>query len=130
MQPLTGLCLSLLAAGNTVPTISRFEASEIHMGSRFHVILYASDPEHAQTALHATFARIAQLDTMLSDYRSQSELNRLSRTAPAEQFVPVSSELFDVLRSAQWVSRNSDGAFDVTVGPLTRLWRRARCKKQ
>ena len=129
MQLLLGLCLSLLAADDLASTV-RYEASEIHMGTRFHVILYASDPQAAQTALRATFARIGQLDEMLSDYRSHSELNRLSRTAPSDRFVPVSSELFEVLRFAQSVSRHSDGAFDVTVGPLTRLWRRARRKKR
>src|SRR5262249_14068168 len=40
--------------------------------------------------------------------------------------VAVSSELFTVLTKAQEVSKKSDGAFDVTVGPVVRLWRLAR----
>ena len=125
-----GLCLVVVSAGGGRTTLRRYEASEIHMGSRFKVVCYAPEPDHAQIALGLAFGRIKTLDAMLSDYQSESELNRLSRTAPSDRFVPISSELSDVLRTAQWVSCRSDGAFDVTVGPLTKLWRRARRKKQ
>ena len=125
-----GLCLVLVGADSDRTTPVRYEASQIHMGSRFRVVCYASEPEHVRVALGLAFRRIAELDTMLSDYQSDSELNRLSRTAPSDRFVPISSELGDVLRTAQWVSCMSGGAFDVTVGPLTKLWRRARRKKQ
>ena len=62
---------------------------------------------------------------MLSDYRSDSELMRLCRQAGGDP-VHVSDELFFVLSRAQEVSRISDGAFDVTVGPVVKLWRRVR----
>lgn len=125
-----GLCLVLVGSDSDRTTPGRYEASEIHMGSRFRVVCYASEPEHVRVALGLAFRRIAELDAMLSDYQSDSELNRLSRTAPSDRFVPISSELGDVLRTAQWVSCMSGGAFDVTVGPLTKLWRRGRRKKQ
>ena len=40
--------------------------------------------------------------------------------------MPVSDDLWQLLRRADWLSRESDGAFDVTVGPVTKLWRRSR----
>jgi thiamine biosynthesis lipoprotein len=61
----------------------------------------------------------------MSDYLSTSELMRLCAKAGGNP-VKVSGSLFFVLSRAQEVSRHSDGAFDVTVGPVVRLWRRAR----
>ena len=125
-----GLCLVLFASDGEHTTLSRYESSEIHMGSRFRVVCYAAETEQLRNALALAFSRIAELDAMLSDYQSNSELNRLSRTAPSDRFVPISSELGEVLRTSRWVSCRSAGAFDVTVGPLTKLWRRARRRKQ
>jgi thiamine biosynthesis lipoprotein len=62
-----------------------------------------------------------RVDRLLSHYRRDSLLSRLNREA-AYGPVRVDPELFDVLeRSVRW-SRESDGAFDVTVGPLMRAW--------
>lgn len=69
---------------------------------------------------------MAELDAILSDYQPESELSRLSRTAGSGQAVPLSDDLWTVLRRSQDLAEASDGAFDVTVGPLVRLWRRAR----
>src|SRR5438093_666159 len=59
------------------------------------------------------------------DFRIDSELTRLCTGAGGPP-VRVSADLFVVLRRAQEVARNSGGAFDVTVGPLVALWRKAR----
>ena len=85
--------------------------------------------EKARQAARAAFARIAELDAIMSDYRPASELMQLCRKAGGEP-VHVSKELFFVLSRAQEVSRLSDGAFDVTVGPIVRLWRLARRSQQ
>ncbi len=63
---------------------------------------------------------------MMSDYDADSELSHLSATSPAERGVPVSDDLWRVLVRAQAISADTDGAFDVTVGPVVKLWRRAR----
>jgi thiamine biosynthesis lipoprotein len=99
------------------------------MGTQFKIVLYAPDEATAKTASRATFDRIAQLDGIMSDYRPTSELMRLCQKAGGNP-VHVSDELFFVLSKAQEVSRLSDGAFDVTVGPVVRLWRRARRNQQ
>lgn len=134
------LCLS-----STVParepaggTLARYSRSEVHMGVEFQVVLYADSQERAEQALTKAFARIAALDKTLSDYDPQSELSKLSETSasaagkPAADIPPVrvSDDLWTVLVAAQEISRASDGAFDVTVGPLTKLWRRARRLKE
>src|SRR5207245_2116736 len=61
----------------------------------------------------------------MSDYQATSELMQLCAKAGGDP-APVSEELFFVLSKAQEVSKLSDGAFDVTVGPVVKLWRRAR----
>jgi FAD:protein FMN transferase len=105
--------------------LERFEAVEPHMGTLFRITVYAPGPVAARAATGAAFARVKQLDEALSDYRPDSELMRLTRHAPAE-WVQVSKDLFHVLEVSQRLARDTDGAFDVTAGPVIRLWREAR----
>jgi len=95
------------------------------MGLAVRLVLYAPDEDRAKAAGRAAFARIRQLDACLSDWRVDSELNRLSASAGGAP-VPVSADLFTVLAAATEMARRSSGAFDATVGPLVALWRRAR----
>lgn len=115
----------LVAPATSEPALSRYAFVEPHMGTRFQIVVWAPDEATAAKAAKAAFDRIAGLDGIMSDYKPASELMRLCRQAGGDP-VPVSAELFIVLSRAQEVSRRSDGAFDVTVGPLVRLWRRAR----
>ncbi len=110
--------------------IARYEAAQRAMGSTFTIVLYAADDETARAGFEAAFRRIHQLDDALSDYDPLSELSRLSAASPTEQPVKVSDDLWRVLVEADRVSRASGGAFDVTVGPLTTLWRKARKDQQ
>ena len=120
---------SPLAAGlfafSAAIALHPYEAVEPHMGTLFRVKLYALDAAQAESAFRAVFNRIAELDNRLSDYKPDSELNRVCRTA-VQHPVRASPDLFRVLRVSEELSRDSNGAFDVTVGPLTRLWRDAR----
>jgi thiamine biosynthesis lipoprotein len=120
--------LSLAAAG-AEPPLTRFTFVEPHMGTRFRIVLYAPDEATARKAGRAAFDRVAALDSCMSDYKADSELMRLCAKAGGEP-VPVSDELFFVLSRAQELARRSGGAFDVTVGPVVRLWRRARRTQQ
>jgi len=105
--------------------LRRFEYAQIHMGMKVRIVLYAEDEASAERACVAAFKRIAELEDIFSDYRPKSELMRLCASAGGAP-VRVSDELFTVLEFAQKVSELTDGAFDVTVGPLSRLWRNAR----
>jgi len=108
---------------------ARFTFTEPHMGTMFKIVFYAADEPTANRATKDAFQRIAALDAMMSDYRPSSELMQLCQKAGGAP-VSVSEPLFFVLARAQEVSRLSDGAFDVTVGPVVRLWRRARKTQQ
>lgn len=108
--------------------LQRFAFEKAEMGLPFRITLYAPDEKTAKAAADAAFERIAQLNSVLSDYDPDSEISRLSRTHDRE--VAVTTDLWNVLERAQSMSERSDGAFDVTVGPLVNLWRRARRKKE
>jgi thiamine biosynthesis lipoprotein len=110
---------------NKADDLKRFEYSEPHMGTHFSLVLYARDRAVADQAAKAAFARVVELDNRLSDYNPTSELMQLCRKAGGPP-VRVSDDLFRVLEYGQTVSQMSDGAFDVSVGPLTKLWRLAR----
>ena len=122
----------LLLAGCRAPSspqaLHRFEFKHPAMGTLFALTLYAPDAPTAEAAAGAAFKRIDALEDIMSDYQADSELLRLC-DQPFGKPVAVSADLFDVLERAQRISRLSDGAFDVTVGPYVRLWRFARKRK-
>jgi Membrane-associated lipoprotein involved in thiamine biosynthesis len=95
------------------------------MGVPVRLTVYAPSEATARTACRAAFDRFAALEDVMSDYRPTSELMRLCANA-GQGPQPVSDDLWRVLERAQRLARLSDGAFDVTVGPLVRLWRVAR----
>ena len=115
--------MALLALASPSAAAQRFEFEEPHMGTLVRLVVYAADQAPASAAARAAFDRVAELDAALSDYRDASEVSRLARAAGGPP-VPVGPDLFAVLDRAQEVARRSGGAFDVTVGPLVRLWRR------
>ncbi|MFD1295099.1 FAD:protein FMN transferase [Lysobacter gummosus] len=105
--------------------LTRYQRGEAHMGTQTRIVLYAADAASADRAMRAGFARIAQLDSELSDYREDSGLMRLAAQAGCGD-IAVGADLFRVLQAGQDVAERSGGAFDVTQGALTRLWRSAR----
>lgn len=105
--------------------LSRFEFSEAKMGTTFRLIFYTDSQDKARDAAKAAFVRIDELNLVFSDYQEQSEVSRLSQMAGSGEKVPISSELWEVLKYSKQLSRKSRGAFDVSIGPLSKLWRRA-----
>lgn len=109
--------------------LSRFEFVETHMGSSFKVLLYSTGAAAARSASRRAFDRIAALDAVLSDYQPESELSRLGRRSGSPP-VAVSADLFDVLHRSKEIFQRTGGAFDVTIAPVGRLWRRARRERK
>jgi thiamine biosynthesis lipoprotein len=120
------LGVGVSAAGAGEAGLERFQFTRTEMAVPMKIVLYAPTEAAASRAAEAAFARIHELGTLLSDYDPQSELRRLGNAAAEGKPVPVSEDLWRVLWQAQILSRRSEGAFDVTVGPVVRLWRRAR----
>jgi thiamine biosynthesis lipoprotein len=95
------------------------------MGTLVSITVFAPDAAAARVAFRAGFDRIRELNAILSDYVPDSELNRVTRDAVGRA-VPISADLFAVLKASKRLSSATDGAFDVTQGPVIRLWREAR----
>lgn len=110
---------------STPQPLERFTFTQYHMGVDARIIAYAPDEATAEKACAAAFARIAELDSIMSDYRKDSELNRLCARAGGPP-VQVSADLLTVFIRAQEVSRLTGGAFDITAAPVIQLWRTAR----
>jgi len=104
----------------------RYEFSEAKMGTLFRIVLYAEDSLTATRAATAAFARIDTLNQILSDYDRNSELSQLSAASGSGKKIKVSDDLWKVLTHAHQIAEATEGAFDITVGPLVKLWRRAR----
>lgn len=95
------------------------------MGVACRVVLYAQDAERARAGAAAAFDRIAGLEQVMSDYREDSEASVLTREGVGRP-VAVSEDLYGVLAASEEVSLATGGAFDVTIGPVVKLWREAR----
>ena len=121
--------IAFAALARAEAKLDLFEAVEPHMGTLVRIKLYARDADQAKTAFRAAFYRIRELDSILSDYKPDSELNRICLEAVGRP-VEVSADLFRVLMASQKLAEESDGAFDVTLGPVIRLWRDARATRQ
>lgn len=106
--------------------LSRFEFESPHMGTNFQIILYTEDDSLAKIASDAVFDRIDELESILSDYREDSELSRLSAASGSERAVKVSEPLFYLLKRSVEISKETHGYFDITIGPYTQLWREMR----
>lgn len=117
--------LSVFGQAGPVASPARWEFAESHMGSEFKIVLYSPDGSAARRASRAAFDRIAALDAALSDYQPDSELMRLCDRAGGPPVV-VGDDLWTILQRSRSMYERSSGAFDVTVGPVVRLWRRAR----
>jgi thiamine biosynthesis lipoprotein len=117
-------CANAIVAGTAARTTAksiRVEKSDEVMGSTFSVVLYGEYQNALDAAADAAFDEAHRLDRMLSNYKPDSEWSVVNRLA-AERPVAVSDELFALLVDCLRYSEQSEGAFDITVGPLMRVW--------
>lgn len=126
-----GVLVVFLPGCASVPqktSLQRFEYVQLEMGSLFRLTFFADNKTNADAAAVATFERVEELNRIMSDYDPQSELMQLC-ARPVGEPTRVSKDLFRILQASQKLSEESDGAFDVTVGPFVQLWRNARKTK-
>lgn len=105
--------------------LQRFQFTEPKMGSPFRLIFYAADSVRAAELAHASFALVDSLNHIFSDYDSSSELNALNRAAGGN-WIAVSEPLFTILEKSKRAASKSKNAFDITIGPLSAVWRASR----
>jgi thiamine biosynthesis lipoprotein len=93
------------------------------MGTFTQITVAAHTEQQAQGFIDAAFEQMKQINREMNDHDPNSPISRLSLTAHLQPVV-ISSELVEVIETSLYYSKLSDGAFDITVGPETQLWRR------
>ena len=105
--------------------LKRFEFSENKMGSPFGIIFYHTDSTEAMQIAKQCFSIVDSLNTIFSDYNSESEVGKLALQTNQTD-IKVSDELFAMIVSSKDAWTRSRKTFDVTIGALTQLWRKVK----
>jgi thiamine biosynthesis lipoprotein len=126
------VCLSLVVVSFLSCTgkgrVDADSGYQMIMGTFVHVVAVAKDSGTAKRCVRAALEEIHKVDDLMSDYKNDSEISRVNREA-FEKAVQVSESTYEVLQRSIEFSKMTDGAFDITVGPLVALYREAKESK-
>jgi thiamine biosynthesis lipoprotein len=111
----------LVASPRSAPTLVRYEGSRLSMACVYAIAAYGEDAAALPHILDEAFDEVDRIDRLMSHYKPESPLSRLNRDASAGP-VAVDAELFNFIDLSLRYARESDGAFDITVGPLMKAW--------
>jgi FAD:protein FMN transferase len=115
------LALAVTPSASPRTALARYDASRLSMACVYAIVAYGEDGEALPRAVEGALAEVDRIDRLMSHYRRDSPLSDLNRNA-ADGPVAVEPELFDFIARAVQYSRDSEGAFDITVGPLMKAW--------
>ncbi|MFC1657693.1 FAD:protein FMN transferase [Candidatus Moduliflexota bacterium] len=96
--------------------------SRVVLGTVVQITLSHHSEEEARAAMERAFEEFERIDGVMSGYLPGSEVSKINREAAGGP-VDAGSEVLALLGEAIDVSRESGGAFDITVGPLMELYR-------
>jgi thiamine biosynthesis lipoprotein len=119
------LSLVLILCPSSSWTLNLFKFHQVAMGTVVEITLIGDDEETTKKAALQAFQEMRRIEYLMSPWIESSDISRISRSAGRDG-VRVSPETIEVLKRAQEVSKLSEGGFDITVGPLVQLWRKAR----
>lgn len=121
----------LLCAVLPVPAQhKRFSFTKSKMGAPFNIVLFCNDSTRAGQIAKQSFNLVDSFVLIFSDHIDSSELSKLSSTAGANaKPIAVSPALFDILMLSKKAFAKSESTFDITMGPLTKFWRKTRKEK-
>ena len=119
------LFLFLLPISIEAQVLQRYSYSQQKMGTEFRIVFYANDPDLADEVQKESFNRIQKFDEIFSDYKIDSQASRLSSFAGKDTLIDLNGPMRLMISRTMQVCSFTDGIFDVTIGPLTKLWRRA-----
>jgi len=97
------------------------QKTETIMGTEVTITVVSRTSEEGEAAIDAAMAEVRRFDGMMSLYKDTSELTRVNLAA-GKNPVKVSPEMIEVVEAAGRVSDITNGAFDVSIGPLVVLW--------
>ena len=110
-----------LGAPGSGPSVAHYRGSHVSMGTTYRIQLYGAVREDLPLVAESAFDEVDRIDRLMSVYKRNSAVSFINRRAGREP-VQVEPELFDFLQRCLAFSRQSQGAFDVTVQPLMRVW--------
>jgi FAD:protein FMN transferase len=93
------------------------------MGTRCTIQAYHHDQALFDRAVQAAMAEIDRLDALMSTWVASSDVSRINAAAGSGEWISISSETLQVLEKSLWIARESQGAFDITVGAFKGLWK-------
>ena len=105
-----------------------YKYPQVSMGTVVEITLIGENEVAAQKATFQAFQEIKRIEYLMSPWIESSDVSRINQSA-GKEWVEVSPETFKVIKKAKEISELSEGGFDITVGPLTQLWRVARERK-
>lgn len=117
---LTALILTQ-AFAQAPPPLIRYEDSRLSMACTYSIVAYGRDERKLQQAVTAAFDEVDRIDRLMSHYKPNSPLSHLNQEA-AQHPIKTDPELFAFIAECVRYSRESNGAFDITVGPLMKAW--------
>lgn len=122
---LIGALLALCLLAILLPRPETIDSGQrMIMGTVSKVIVVAKDRAQAIACIEKVFQEQHRIEAVMSFHRADSELSMLNSKA-YQGPVEVTTELLELVQKAVQISRLSHGGFDITVGPLVKLWRQA-----
>jgi thiamine biosynthesis lipoprotein len=116
-----GGCILCLAGAPTPAHATWYSRTEAIMDTRIYVELWDTNPKHANAAIDAVMAEMHHVDDVMSDFKPDSQLSQINEHA-AQHPVVVSRELYDLIKLSTYYSQITDGAFDITVESVWKLY--------
>lgn len=115
------ICASLCGCGEKTPV--RYQSADVAMGTSIQISVYAEGREEAKAVSDEIMAYIRQMEQEEISWRMESsELFAVNESAGSTEGCLLSEELTALLDRCLTLSRDTEGAFDVTMGPVVRLW--------
>ncbi len=102
-----------------------FKDSRVVMGTKWEFVIYHTEEQPVQKDVNEAWSYLSMMDSLWSNFREDSEISLLSSRAGTGQWTEVHEKSLTLYQKSLDYYKLSDGMFDITVGPLTKLWRKA-----
>lgn len=100
-----------------------WEISGDIFGTRYHInIVLPEDEQRIRALAQGIQNELEQVDESMSTWKEDSELSRLNRKSDQTDWTELSPPLFEVIQRSKEIAELTEGAFDVTIGPVVNLW--------
>jgi FAD:protein FMN transferase len=118
---ITACCFLLAFCAYTSQREKMFKKSRILMDTQVTVTIVSASRDSAEKAINAAFSEIEKIESLTNFYAAGSEISLINKNAGISA-TKVSPEVLELLGKSLSVSEMTDGAFDITIGAVTRLY--------